>query len=293
MIADPAVKLLVDAHADVGEGPFWHAREGVLYWVDIPPGLVHRYDPATGQDSVFHVGQTVGAARPRASGGLVLAVTDGFASLDTKTGKVEMLADAERDRPDMRMNDGACDSSGRFWAGTMPFNEHEPIGALYRLDADLHVNKMVEGVTISNGIAWSLDDRTMYYIDSATKGVDAFDYDAASGSISNRRRVATITVSGAVPDGMTIDSEGYLWVALWGGWGVHRFAPDGTLDRVIALPVAQVSACTFGGPDLQDLYVTSAARGRTAADLEKEPHAGGLFVCRPGVTGRPTHSFKG
>ena len=223
----------------------------------------------------------------------MLAVADGFATLDTTTGTVEMLADAERGLTTTRMNDGACDSRGRFWAGTMPFDERDPIGSLYRLDADHGVVKMLEQVTISNGIDWSLDDRTMYYIDSATKGVDAFDYEPEPGSIANRRRIATITIGGAVPDGMTVDSDGYLWVALWGGWGVHRFAPDGTLDRVIALPVSQVSACTFGGPDWQDLYISSASHGLSPDQLRQEPHAGGLFVCRPGVTGRPTNAYAG
>ena len=293
MALDPIIKLLIDAHADVGEGPFWHAGESVVYWVDIPAGLVHRFDPATGEKKTFEVGQDVGAARPRESGGLVLAVRDGFASLDTTTGQVEMLAEVEIDVSGSRMNDGATDSAGRFYGGTMPNAENQASGALYRLDIDHKVTKILDGVTISNGIGWSLDDRTMYYIDSQTHRLDAFDFDGTEGTISNRRRLATIEIEGAVPDGLAVDSEGFIWVALWGGWGVHRFAPDGRLDRVISLPVSQVSACAFGGSDLGDLYITSASRGLSAEQLSKEPHAGAVFRCRPGVAGRPTNSYRG
>lgn len=293
MAAEAQVELVVDAHAQVGEGPFWHADEAVLYWLDITRSLVHRYDPRTGQNATFDVGQPVGVARPRASGGLVLALRDGFATLDTATGSVEMLAEVERELPRNRMNDGACDSRGRFWAGTMPSAEDGPTGAVYRLDHDRGVAKMLDKVTISNGIGWSPDDRTMYYIDSPTLGVDAFTYEPDSGSPSHRRRLITIDVPGAVPDGMTVDAEGYLWVALWGGWSVRRFAPDGTLDRVISLPVSQVSACAFGGPDLRDLYITSASANLDADRLTKEPHAGGLFRCRPGVAGQPTRAYLG
>jgi sugar lactone lactonase YvrE len=293
MAGEALVELVLDAHAQVGEGPFWHAGEAVLYWLDITRSLVHRYDPRTGENTMIDVGQPVGVARPRAAGGLVLALRDGFAVLDTASGTVEMLAEVERDVPGNRMNDGACDSMGRFWAGTMPTAENGPTGALYRLERDHRVVKMLDRVTIANGIAWSPDDRTMYYIDSPTLGVDLFDYEPGSGSLANRRRLVSIDLPGAVPDGMTVDAEGYLWVALWGGWSVRRFAPDGTLDRVIPLPVSQVSACAFGGPDLRDLYITTAANNLTAERRTHEPLAGGLFRCRPGVTGLPARVYLG
>lgn len=287
------VDLIVDAHADVGEGPFWHPREGVLYWVDIVGSLVHRYDPASGDDTAIDVGQAVGAARPRASGGLVLAVRDGFAALDPATGRVEMLAEVEQDDPTNRMNDGACDSAGRFWAGTMSFSERQGAGSLYRLGTDHAVTKLLDNLTVSNGIGWSSDDRLMYYIDSATHRLDVFDYDPQAGTIANRRQLAAIDVAGAVPDGLTVDAEGYIWVAHWGGWAVHRYAPDGRLDRTVALPVSQVSACAFGGPDLRDLYITSASHSLSPDQLGREPHAGGLFRCRPGIAGVPTNSYRG
>ena len=215
---------------------------------------------------------------------------DGFASLDTTTGAVELLVPVEQDNAITRMNDGAVDSAGRFWAGTMGLKEEFGAGTVYRLEADGRVSKMIESVTISNGIGWSPDDRLMYYIDSPTLRVDVFDYDRQSGAISNRRSLATIDVPGAVPDGLTVDAEGFIWVALWGGWAVHRFSPDGQLDRVIRLPVSQVSACAFGGQNLDELYITSAARGVSTAT---EPHAGGLFRCRPGVKGVPAHAHNG
>lgn len=289
----PSVELLVDAHAIVGEGPFWHHEEAVLYWVDITGKLVHRYDPASGRDTTIDVGQTVGAARPRRSGGLVLALQDGFAALDTATGGVEWLAEVEKDDPTNRMNDGACDSAGRFWAGTMSFTERTGAGSLYRLDADHRVTRMLGDLTIANGIGWSPDDLIMYYIDSTTGRLDAFDFDAAQGTIANRRTVAEMALPGAVPDGLTVDAEGYIWVALWGGWCVRRYAPDGRLDRTIELPVSQVSACAFGGRDLEDLYITSASANLSDERRAREPHAGGLFRCRPGVRGLPVHAYGG
>ena len=292
-IATSEVELVLDAHAELGEGPTWHAAESALVWVDITRCLVHRYTPASGRDESIDVGQHVGAAAPRAAGGLVLALRDGVGILDTATRRVEMIADIEADHPGNRMNDGKCDSAGRFWAGTMAYDNRPGAGALYRLETDRHVARVLSAVTISNGIGWSLDDRLMYYIDTPTLGVDVFDYEAATGAITNRRRLITIPPEAGQPDGMTVDSDGFLWVALWGGWAVHRYSPKGVLDRVVKLPVAKVTSCAFGGPDLADLYITSASIELSPDELREQPHAGGLFRHRPGVAGLPTHSFKG
>ena len=291
--ATSEVELVLDAHAELGEGPTWHAAESALVWVDITRRLVHRYTPATGRDESIDVGQHVGAAAPRAAGGLVLALRDGFGILDTATGRVEMIADIEADHPGNRMNDGKCDSAGRFWAGTMAYDNRPGAGALYRLETDHHVVKVLSDVTISNGIGWSPDDRLMYYIDTPTLGVDVFDYDAGTGSIERRRRLITIPPEAGSPDGMTVDSDGFLWVALWRGWAAHRYSPEGVLDRVVKLPVARVTSCVFGGPDLADLYITSASIELSPDALRDQPHAGGLFRSRPGVVGLPQHSFKG
>jgi sugar lactone lactonase YvrE len=191
------------------------------------------------------------------------------------------------------MNDGNCDSAGRFWAGTMGLNEEPGAGALYRLDPDLNVTKVLDAVTISNGIDWSLDDSLMYYVDSDTFCVDVFDFDPDAGAISNRRAFVSVSAADGLPDGLTVDSEGYVWVAFWGGSCVRRYAPDGSLDLVVSLPTRHVTSCAFGGAGLDELYITSATEGLTEADLAQEPHAGALFRCKPGVVGRPEHVFLG
>jgi sugar lactone lactonase YvrE len=275
-------EIVLDAHAELGEGPAWEAANRKLVWVDIKASHVHRFDPATGEDQTLDVGQHVGAAVPRADGGLLLALRDGFARF--AGGAVSSIAQVEADRPENRMNDGKCDPRGRFWAGTMADDERPGVGTLYRLD-ERGVTPMVTGVTISNGLAWSADERTMYYIDTPTGGVDAFDYDPDTGSISDRRRVVTIPEGNGTPDGMTLDDEGCLWVALWGGWGVHRYLPDGSLDTVVPLPVKQVTSCAFGGEGRDELYITSAAIGLSPEERAAQPHAGALFRCRPGVAG--------
>lgn len=286
------VRVAVDAGAELGEGPSWDARDGTLHWVDIKAGRLHAYEPAGGGRRTVEVGQPVGAAAPRAAGGHVLAVADGFAVIEAD-GTVATLAKVEDDNPANRMNDGKCDRHGRFWAGTMAWDESPGAGALYRLDSDGSVTKMLDGVTISNGLAWSLDDATMYYIDTPTHGVDAFDYDPTTGAIDSRRRVIDVPEEAGSPDGMTLDAEGFLWVALYHGAAVRRYAPDGTLDRAVELPATNVTCCAFGGPALTDLYITSARQQLSPAQLAEQPLAGALFVHRPGVAGLPTDSFAG
>lgn len=287
------VELLVDAHARVGEGPVWDAALQRLVWVDILNGLVHRYDPVSGDDETVEVGKAVGAAAPRASGGLVLALEDEFAAFDPATGELTPLAPVEADAPGRRMNDGKCDRAGRFWAGSMEWDGEHPTGSLYRLDPDHTVTRVLEGVRISNGLGWSPDERLMYYIDSPTYRIDVFDFDLDAGRLANRRVLVEVPREWGMPDGMTVDAEGYLWVAFWGGWAVRRLAPDGKLVETLRLPVSQVSSCTFGGPDLTDLYITSATDKLSEEQLRAEPHAGALFRARPGVAGGPTWSFAG
>ena len=216
---------------------------------------------------------------------------DGFGFLDTATERWELIAEVEADNPGNRMNDGSCDSAGRFWAGTMAFDDSPGAGSLYRLETDHRVVKIFGDVGISNGIGWSPDDTKMYYIDTPTKRVDVFDYDPESGEIANRRPL--VEVADCSPDGLTIDAEGFIWVAMWEGWSVRRYAPDGRLDRVVELPVSAVTSCAFGGLDLSDLYITTASRDLTSEGHQAQPHAGGLFRCRPGVRGLPAHSYGG
>jgi sugar lactone lactonase YvrE len=268
----------------LGEGPVWDAGDQALYWVDIPESRVHRI-AADGSLSSWDTGQPVGAVVLRASGGLVVAVRDGFLALDPVSGKLTTLAEVERDRPENRMNDGACDRAGRFYAGTMADDERPEAGALYRLDPDLSVTRLRTGVGISNGIGWSPDERLMYYIDSHTHRVDVFDYNPATGAIDGRRPFAAVGQDDVVPDGLTVDADGGVWVAVWGGYAVLHHDPGGQVLEALELPAARVSSCVFGGPDLDRLFITTAAGPGESA--------GALFVCEPGVTGQPSHPFRG
>lgn len=287
------VELLHDAGAEVGEGPVWDAERNELLWVDIPRGLVHRLDPATGRDEAIGVGQPVGAVALRAAGGLVLALRDGFGLLDPGSREVRIVRRVEADRPGNRMNDAKCDRQGRLWAGTMAIDETPHAGALYRLDTDLQVEQVLPKATMPNGLDWSSDDKTLYYVDSLQAGVDIFDYDPDTATLANRRRLVDISPSVGVPDGLTVDAEGFVWVAMWGGSALRRYAPDGRLDTVVELPVKQVTSCTFGGADLDELYVTTAAEGLEGEDLRRQPHAGGVFRFRPGSRGRAPRLFGG
>jgi sugar lactone lactonase YvrE len=293
MDAGSDVELVLPAEADLGEGPTWDPIAHVLVWVDITAERVHRFDPQTGRDQVIPVGRMVGAAVPTTSGRLALAALDGFSLLDPETGRVEPLAEVEADDPRTRMNDGKCDAAGRFWAGTMDVEGRRPLGSLYRLDADRRLERVLTGVTISNGLGWSPDGRTMYHIDSATHRVDAFDFDLAAGSVSHRRSLVHFPEGWGLPDGLTVDAEGFLWVAFWGGSAVRRIAPDGGIASVVELPASFVTSCAFGGDDLRDLYVTSARVDLSAGQLEAQPLAGGIFRLVPGVRGLPHHPFGG
>jgi sugar lactone lactonase YvrE len=287
------VELVLAAGADLGEGPSWDADARLLIWVDLTGGFVHRFDPATGRDDALDVGRPVGAAVPTTSDHLAIAASDGFSLVDPATGRVELVAEVEAGVPETIMNDGKCDAAGRFWAGTKDDEGRRALGALYRLDRDHRLVRVLTGVTISNGLGWSSDQRTMYYIDSPTRRIDAFDFDAESGSVSNRRPLVELPQNWGLPDGMTVDEEGLLWVAFWDGAAVRRFTADGRLVTTVGFPVSRVTSCAFGGDDLSELYVTSAKNGLSDAQLEEQPLAGGLFGLSPGVRGLPQRPFAG
>jgi sugar lactone lactonase YvrE len=270
--------------ASLGEGPCWDAKAGALYWTDIPAHRVHRL-AGDGTHAEWDTGQPAGAIVPRAGGGLVLAARDGFLAMDLGTGSLSMLAEVEPGIPGNRMNDGACDRAGRFYAGTMAQDESPGAGALYLLATDHGVTRLVTGVGISNGIGWSPDDRHMYYIDSLTYRVDVFDYEPATGAIGNRRAFASLGAGEVMPDGLTVDSEGGVWAAVWGGSEIRRYAPDGRLTLSLAVPAANVTSCAFGGPDLRTLYITTAVGpGRSG---------GALFSCPVAVPGLPANPYRG
>lgn len=287
-----AAELVLDTKALLGEGPLWDARDGVLWFTDILNRQIHRYDPETGDAKVIPVDQEVGTMVPRERGGLVLAVRDGFAALDDG-GRITMLAEVEADNPANRMNDGKCDRTGRLWAGTMAFDCTPGAGTLYTFETDGSVRTRLTGLGISNGLAWTADDTTFYFIDSLTGSVEAFAVDLDSGALSDRRTVVRIPESAGLPDGMCIDAEGHLWVALHGGGAVQRYAPDGTAEERVELPVPNPTCCAFGGPDLTDLYVTTASQQLTPAELAAAPLSGGLFRARPGVAGTAPFAYAG
>jgi sugar lactone lactonase YvrE len=289
-VARPVVPLChraAAAPAELGEGPVWDALRQELVWVDIDAGLVHRR--ARGRpDRTLEVGRPVGCAVPRAGGGLALALRDGFALVPPDDGTPVLVGPVERERGDTRMNDGACDSRGRFWAGTMSLRGDTRTAALYRLDPDMRVTRVLPGISVSNGIGWSPDDTVLYHVDSPRRRIDVYDFDSQAGAIAGRRAVIPIAAELGTPDGLTVDAEGGIWVALWGGGAVVRHSPDCVLDERIELPVSNVSSCCFGDADLGTLYVTTASRGAA-----HEPLAGAVFACRPGIRGLPATPFAG
>ena len=287
-------RVVSEGAGTLSEGPVWDGQEGRLYWIDIIEGRIYRLDPAAQRQESMSVGQYVGAVALRRDEGLVGALQHGFYLIDFNEGQLKPVADPEADDPGTRFNDGACDPQGRFWAGTMSLEDTPNAGSLYRLNPDTGVTRVLEGVSISNGIAWSADSRRMYYIDTPTRRIDVFDVDPDSGDIRNRRPVVSVPEGMGFPDGMTIDAEGKLWVALWDGWRVCRWDPDsGELLQEIELPAQRVTACAFGGPDLQTLFVTTARLGLSEAERAAQPEAGYVFAVDVGVRGTLKHRFGG
>ena len=262
-------EVAVRAEAELGEGPTWDAAAGRLLWIDILGSRLHTYDPATGRRTVRRTEQHIGAVKPRAGGGLVLNLRDGIGLLDPDGGFRWLHHEPV---PGRRANDAAVAPDGALWAGTMRYDEAPGGGTLSRVTGDGSVDVVLDDVAVSNGTGWSPDGRLMYYIDSPTRRVDVFDH--ADGRITGRRTLAEIEEGAGFPDGLTVDAEGCVWVALWQGSAVRRYTPDGELDRVIELPVPLVTACAFGGADLSDLYITTARVGLT----EPPALAGSLFV---------------
>jgi sugar lactone lactonase YvrE len=277
--------LAFDVQAELGEGALWDWRHGLLVSVDLLAGRLLLSDPGDGSTRAIAVGQPVSAPLLRGDDGLLLAVRDGFASVELTSGTVSPLVAVESDLPANRMNDAACDARGRCFAGTMAFDKSPGAGALYRLDPDLSVHRILDGIGISNGIGWSPEGERMYHVDTLTGGVDEYDYDGATGAPAGKRRLVDAEPGWGRPDGLAVDAEGGIWVAFWDGWAVRRFDPDGALSAVIELPVARPTRPAFGGPRLELLYVTSA-RGPGAL-------GGAILAVEPGVRGLPAVVFSG
>jgi len=301
------VDVVVHTQALIAESPMWDERTGLLHWVDILRGELHRTDPDSGDDRVRRLGTAVGAAAFREAGGLVVAVADGFCEIDgddeeeikriwrMPTGSSEVSSEVSTwpNGYGLRMNDGKCDPAGRFWAGTMSVARTPGAGRLYRLGTDYAVTEVLSDVTLSNGLAWSPDAATMYYIDTARRSIDGFDFDLDVGSVRRRRSIVECEEGAGNPDGLTIDSDGCIWVAMAHGSAVRRYTPQGRLDRVVPMPVRKVTSCIFGGSDLGTLFVTSACVGLSETEMVEEPLAGAVLCCEVGAAGLPAHRFAG
>lgn len=289
------VELVLDAKAGVGECPTWHQGERALYWVDIAPGRLHRFDPATGKDTFWTLPSPIGCFAFRRRGGFIVGLKTGFHLYDPETGKLDLIAAPEADMPENRLNDGRADPFGRFWAGTMkdPIEPMRQGGTFYRVDTDLKVTPMVSGFTTCNASAFSPDGKTIYLGDSypSSRTVWAWDYDGATGSISNRRVFCDSAPLRGRPDGANVDADGCYWFAAGDGWCLYRLTPKGKVDRIIDLPVQKPAMLAFGGSDLDTIFVTSIRI--PTMDFTKQPHAGGVFAVRAGVKGLPACDFAG
>ena len=281
----------------LSEGPRWDGERGELLWVDIVGCRLHRAQLVAGALSEvaapIQFDRMVGAVAPAVGGGYVLAAGCGFLFADA-AGHVRELAQPEAGREEVRMNDGACDPMGRFWAGTMAHDESPGAGVLYRLELDGTCTKVLAGLTISNGIGWSPDGSAMYLSDSGTSTIDRFDFDAGTGEIGARRTIVEVAEPGVAPDGLTVDEDGQIWVALWGGAAVRCYTADGSLLATIPVPVDRPTSCAFGGPDRATLFITTARHGLDVMALERQPDAGRVFrVDGLGVRGAPCAPYRG
>jgi sugar lactone lactonase YvrE len=288
--AAAVVEPVGDVTAVLGEGPYWVPEDDCLLWVDIHRGRLHRtYFPSC-ETLTTDLG-AVSAAFPAVGGGILTAGgTRLVLHLPAERGEqwtARIIAEVPA-REGVRFNDAGVDPAGRVWVGSMHTDESEPLGELCRLDAAGVLTTVVKGVTVSNGLGWSPDGSRMYYADSPTRRVDVFDYDSATGEAFNRRVFADLSAFDGVPDGLTVDADGCVWVAVWGGGVLRRLAPDGTQDAVLQVPVSQPTSCAFGGPGMTDLYVTTASVGLTAAELKDQPLAGRLLRLHPGPVGLPS-----
>ena len=288
------VACVADTKCTLGEGPVWDDRAQVLYWVDIKAPAIWRLDPKSGATKSWPMPHRIGAIALREQGGLIAAMKPGFAVVDLDTDKIDIIAQPEPDAPNNRLNDGACDALGRFWAGSMDDNEASPTGHLYRLNPDRSVARFEAGFVVTNGIRWSNDNTRMYFVDSAARTIWSHDFDLAKGTPGARRVFAQLTEADGYPDGLCVDAEDHVWGAHWAGGRITRYRPDGTKSRTIEVPAPNVTCCCFGGVNLNTLYITTARIGLSDAQLADAPQTGGVFaVTGLGVAGQPSPRFAG
>lgn len=289
---DMTAKLVLEEFMELGEGPCWDEEEQALYWVDTDLKRVHKYCPYSGEKKTYQLNQKVGSAVKETAQTLICALENGFYRLNQADGAQKFLLTPKEHRSENIFNDGKCDKAGNFWAGTVHIDELENRGLLYCLKSDMECEVKVRDITISNGIAWTEDYKTMYYIDTPTMQVAAFDYDIDACTVSNKRIVIEFSPDDGMPDGMTIDEEGNLWVAMWGGYSVCKCDPrNGRIMGKVKVPAANVTSCIFGGKDLDTLYITTAMAELTPREREKQPLAGGVFQLKTDTKGFPSNRF--
>ena len=292
-MATAAPTCVLDAKASLGESPVWSVAEQALYWVDINAPSLNRFDPATGRNVTMPMPASIGCFALRKSGGFIVALRDGVWLARADGSLLRQVAAAPYDPAHHRFNDGRCDRQGRFFAGTMNERRDASTGALLRIDADFAVTPILADITISNGLAWSPDGRTMYHADTPTRTIHAYDYDTDAGLPVQRRVFAQWQGESDRPDGGTVDSAGNYWSAFYRGGKVVQIAPDGATLAEFAVPAMCPTMCAFGGPDLKTLYVTSARQQRDADELTRLPQSGGIFAMQVDIPGLPEPHFAG
>jgi sugar lactone lactonase YvrE len=287
-----SLDVAIHTEALLGEGPRWDAEARRLLWVDIEAGALHVFDPERGDDRAIPLGARVGSAAPTRGGGVLVALADRLAVVDLADESVRTLAEIPHGE-EMRLNDGACDPAGRFWFGSMALDETPGAASLYRYSPDGALDRVLSDVTLSNGLGWTPDGQGMYFIDSPSYRVELFDFEVATAAISGRRLFVSIDRADGIPDGLAVDDDGGVWVALYGGGAVRRYDAEGALDQVIAVPADNVTACCFGGDDGRSFYITTASVGLTADERRLQPLAGSVFVTDVGLSGPPAQPFDG
>ncbi|MEM7657420.1 MAG: SMP-30/gluconolactonase/LRE family protein [Bacteroidota bacterium] len=282
-------RVAFEAENILGEGPLWSANRQGLYWIDIKGPSLHFWSPSTGESQRWPLPQFVGSMAETKQGDILLALQQGFYQMNLADGPLTHLGDPEPEQPQHRFNDGKCDPWGNFWAGSMHLNESDPVGTLYRLRPSGKWEAIRSGATVSNGLDWSPDRKTMYYTDSGAQAIYAIDIDPSNGDWKAER--VLIRDTDCYPDGLAVDSEGFIWGAKWDGWRVVRYAPTGEIDRIIELPIQRPTSVMFGGPDLKQLYITSASDRLSEEELAKQPDAGNLFVIDVEIAGQSPNVF--
>ena len=284
--SNPTVHLEYETKAALGEGAFWNHKTQEFYWIDIVNKKFHIYKPSNKINKSYEMPSEIGTVVPYTNQEAVVALADGIYTVNLESGKLKMFSDAENKMTENRFNDGKCDPLGNLWVGSMHLKQSEPKASLYKINPKGEATKMLGNITISNGIVWTSDNKKMYYIDTPTGNIRAFDYDITNGTITNERVAVKVPESLGYPDGMAIDEEDMIWVGLWNGNSVVRFNPNtGELLQQIKVPAHNVTACAFGGENLDEMYITTARVDMSEEELEKYPLAGSIFKVKPGVKG--------